>query len=105
MEQPNLDYVNELAAGDEAFKNKLLAVVKEELPQEMQLYFENYNNSAFAKAAENVHKLKHKLGILGIVQGYQTAIDYEAELNQGKSTLKNEFDNLLRRCESFVNDL
>lgn len=105
MEQPNLDYINEIAGGDPTFAGKLLDVVKLELPQEVELYQVNFNNSAFAKAAENVHKLKHKLGILGLVNGYELAIAYEEELRNGNSTLKNKFDALLEDCKRFINEL
>lgn len=105
MEQPNLDYIQEISGGDSTFASKLLDVVKLELPQEIELYEENFNNSAFAKAAENVHKLKHKLGILGLVNGYELAIKYEEELRNGNSTLKNQFNDLLARCMSFINEL
>lgn len=104
MEQPSLSYINDLAAGDESFKNKLIAVVKDELPVEIEIYHSNMNSSAFAKAAENVHKLKHKLGILGLVDGYETAIAYEEELKLGKSSLKTEFDSILVACNHFIND-
>jgi HPt (histidine-containing phosphotransfer) domain-containing protein len=105
MERPNLDYINELAAGDELFVNKLLRVIKEELPQEVDLYKKNYNSSAFAKAAENVHKLKHKFGILGLVEGYEMAMAYEEELKEGRNTLKNQFEVILEDCNRFINEL
>lgn len=105
MEQPNLDYINEISGGDKDFKEKLIQVVKDELPLEIEIYQNNYNNSAFAKAAENVHKLKHKLGILGLSQGYELAIAYEEELRNGKSTLKKKFDSLLDSCNRFISDL
>ncbi|OUS09397.1 histidine kinase [Nonlabens dokdonensis] len=105
MEQPNLEYIKEIAGGDPSFIDKLLEVVKNELPGEIELYKKNFNDSAFAKAAENVHKLKHKLGILGLSQGYELAIEYEDELKNGKYTLKNKFESLLDSCIRFINDL
>jgi HPt (histidine-containing phosphotransfer) domain-containing protein len=105
MEAPNFDYINELGAGDKVFINKLIAVIKEELPQEIELYNKNFNSSAFIKAAESVHKLKHKLGIMGMVDGYNTAIAYEEELKMGGSSLKSEFDILLEACNRFINEL
>lgn len=41
MEKPNLDYINELGVGDKVFINELIAVIKEELPQEIELYKKN----------------------------------------------------------------
>jgi HPt (histidine-containing phosphotransfer) domain-containing protein len=105
MEQPNLDYINEISGGDKDFKEKLIQVVKDELPLEIEIYQNNCNNSAFAKAAENVHKLKHKLGILGMTTGYDLAIAYEEELRNGKSSLKTEFDSIVASCNRFINEL
>ncbi len=105
MEQPNLDYIKELAAGDVSFEQKLIQVVKTELPDEVAFYELNMKNNAFTKAAENVHKLKHKLGIVGLVEGYELAISYEEELKLGKNDLKEQFDAVLLSVVHFINDL
>lgn len=105
MEQPNLDYIKELAAGDVSFEQKLIQVVKTELPDEIATYELNINNNAFAKAAENVHKLKHKLGIVGLVEGYDLAISYEEELKLGKNDLKEQFDTVLLSVVHFISGL
>ena len=41
MEQPNFSYIDALSGGDEAFKLKLIAIVKEELPVEIDVYVTN----------------------------------------------------------------
>ncbi|WP_051583883.1 Hpt domain-containing protein [Dokdonia sp. PRO95] len=105
MEKPNLNYIKELSGGDAGFEKKLIGVVQAELPQEIAEYEGNMKDSAFAKAAENVHKIKHKLGIVGLEKGYELAIAYEDELKEGKSTLKEEFDNILTAVIHFIKDL
>lgn len=105
MEQPNLDYIKELSAGDIAFEAKLILVVKTEIPEEIAEYELNMAQSAFAKAAENVHKLKHKLGIVGLVHGYELAIAFEEELKLGNADMKGQFDEILLSVVHFLNDL
>lgn len=105
MEQPSLTYINELSGGDEAFKEKLIAVVKSELPQEIDEYQGNMSKSAFAKAAENVHKIKHKLGILSLEKSYEFAITYEDQLLEGNADLQVQFNEILERCVDFINKI
>ena len=101
-EQPNLRYIQEISGGDAGFEKKLLDVVKEELPDEIEEYKANLSNSSFLKAAENVHKLKHKISILGLEKSYQVAVDYEEELKESKTGLKNEFEEILDAMVAFT---
>lgn len=80
MEAPNLNYIKELAEGDKAFEAKLIAVLKKELPEELEEYMNNFRKKNFLKTAENVHKLKHKISILGLTKGYEEAALYENDL-------------------------
>lgn len=102
MEQPSLNYIKELSGGDAAFEAKLIAVVKEELPNEIAEYKGNMESSAFAKAAENVHKIKHKFGILSLEESYELAITYEAQLNEGNPSLQPQFETILETCVHFI---
>lgn len=105
MEQPSLNYIKELSGGDAAFETKLIAVVKEELPNEIAEYKGNMESSAFAKAAENVHKIKHKFGILSLEESYELAITYEAQLNEGNPSLQPQFETILETCVHFINNI
>ncbi len=102
MEQPNLSYVQQLSGGDKAFEKKLLAVVVQEFPEEKVIYEGNMEKHAFAKAAENVHKIKHKFGILGLEKSYQIAIDYEEQLLKEKTELRKDFEDILQRIQEFL---
>lgn len=102
MERPNLTYIQQLSGGDKAFEQKLLAVVIQEFPDEKAVYEENMEKHAFAKAAENVHKLKHKFGILGLEKSYQVAIDYEEQLLEGEMGLRKDFEDILLRIQEFL---
>lgn len=104
-ENPNLNYIKELAAGSEDFEQKLIGIVKREFPEEKKEFLTNYNSKSFLKTAENVHKLKHKIGMLGFESGYQVAIDFEEELKQQNPELFQEFMLILDSIENFLKTL
>lgn len=93
MEQPNLNYIQELSEGDKDFEAKLISVLKKELPLEFEEFQKNYKEKNFIKTAENVHKLKHKISILGLTKGYEEAALFENDLKDYQDT---------KRYESFV---
>ncbi len=103
--QPNLEYVNELSGGDALFKQKLIGIIKKEFPEEKEIFLHNYKSSELNKAAENVHKLKHKIGMLGLDDGYQIAIDFENELLAGKTSLFQKFMLILDTIDEFIHPL
>lgn len=105
MEQPNLSYINTLSGGDKEFEAQLLDVVKKEFPTEKETYYKNLNNKNYKLAAENVHKLKHKISILGLSKSYDIAIDYENNLLDHNTDLKEEFDNILTVITNYLDNL
>lgn len=94
METPNLKYIKELSEGDEAFEAKLISILKKELPQEFDEFQQNFEEKNFIKTAENVHKLKHKISILGLTKGYEEAALFENDLKDRQD---------ITRYDSFVN--
>ena len=105
IEEPNLSYINQLSGGDEAFKTKLITIIKTEFPQEKTIYFKNLTAKNFKEASENVHKLKHKISILGLEKSYAIAADFENNLKKNKEVGKEEFDNILQAITDFLNTL
>ena len=93
MEQPNLNYIQEISDGDKDFEAKLIAILKKELPSEFEEFQKNFEEKNFIKTAENVHKLKHKISILGFTKGYEEAVIFENDLKDHQDT---------KRYESFV---
>ncbi|MDY8134639.1 Hpt domain-containing protein [Aquimarina sp. 2201CG5-10] len=104
-ETPNLIYIKELAAGSEDFEQKLIQIVKREFPEEKEEFLNNYKQQVFSKAAENVHKLKNKIGMMGFEEGYQVTIDFEEELKGNNPTLYPEFMLILDSIEHFLQTL
>ena len=105
MEQPNMSYINNLSGGDKLFAKKLIAVIKSEFPEEKRVYLNNFDAKNFLKAAENVHKLKHKISILGLEKSHEIASIYENELKDGNIAQKDVFYNILETMTIYLNQL
>jgi HPt (histidine-containing phosphotransfer) domain-containing protein len=95
VEQPNQAYINQLSAGNKTFKEKLITVIKEEFPDEKAVYLNNIQIENYKEAAENVHKIKHKISILGLEKSYEVARAFENNLKEGNTNLKEDFENIL----------
>ena len=105
MEQPNLNYINELSGDDAEFKQKMISIVKAELPQEIESYRSLYESKNFKSTAELVHKLKHKISVLGLEKSYYIAVGFEAKLKLGDISLQPKFEEILTLMQQFVDDL
>ncbi len=101
-EQPNLSYVHQLSGGDKEFEAKLLNVVKRELPQEIATYKDNILQHNLKEASSSVHKLKHKISILGLEESYNLAELYEDDLREGVNSRQKEFEDILQRMLTFI---
>mgnify|MGYP000333145152 FL=1 len=105
MEQPNLSYIENLSGGDKSFEQKLIAIIKKEFPEEKKNYFENISASNYKLTAENVHKLKHKISILGLEKSYETAVAFENNLLEGSTKLLIEFESILTIITNYLHKL
>ncbi len=99
---PNLNYIKEIAGGNEEFEKKFLAIIQTEFPIEKKDYLQYLETGALEEAAKVVHKIKHKLGILGLTEGYKMAVKYEEELKSGKTELMDTFLGILKTVEDFI---
>ncbi|MEE3999214.1 Hpt domain-containing protein [Tenacibaculum sp. FZY0031] len=95
MEQPNLLYINELSKGDEEFKKQVIGVLKEELSGEIERYFLHIKNEDLKKTKEVVHRIKHKMSILGLEKSYKITNDFENNLADNSIENKEYFENVL----------
>ena len=102
MEQPNLEYINQLARGDESIKNELITVIKTEFPEEQKEYYDSLENKEFRKIEENVHKLKHKISILGLEKSYEIANEFEHNLRELSLEKKQDFENILKAISDYI---
>lgn len=102
MDTPNLNYIKELSGGDIEFEKKVLSVLKEEFPEELKRFLGNYEKKDYKKSAEDVHKLKHKISILGLVNGYHLAAAFENELKLESDSLYGSFMEVMDQIKLFL---
>ncbi len=102
MEQPNQSYIKSLSGGNIEFEKKLIAVIKSEFPAEKARYLKNIAAKKYIETAENVHKLKHKISILGLEKSYGIAVQYENELREENTALKTPFETILETMTNYL---
>lgn len=103
--EPNLNYIQQLANGNDAFENRILGVLKRELPEEIAQFRESLSSSDYLQAAMLVHKIKHKVSLLGMGDGYELTASFEDELRGGDKSLLDEFEGLLKIMTTFLNNI
>jgi hypothetical protein len=100
--QPNFDYFHQLARGDEAFLQELKLVMIKELPQEKHNYALCIAAENLAGAAAMVHKMKHKVGLLGMKEAYEQVQIYENALRDGDQPDSLEFEEIIEAIFTFL---
>lgn len=92
METPNLEYIKEISGGDKEFENEMILILKIEFPEEYMLLKKNFENKNFEEVALNIHKIKHKIGMLGMQKSFELATKLEQNI---KNAITLQFDDLL----------
>lgn len=102
MEQPNKSYINSLSGGYKVFEQKLIDIIKSEFPDEKKVYLNNIAAKKYKNAADNVHKLKHKISILGLEKSYEIANVFEHNLRELSLDKKEDFDKILIAISNYI---
>ena len=102
MEQPNLEYIDRLARGDESIKKELINIIKIEFPEEKKEYFASIKSGSFKRIEESVHRLKHKISILGLVKSYEIANEFEINLRKLDLNGQEDFEKILRLITQYI---
>jgi predicted DNA binding CopG/RHH family protein len=102
MEEANLNYINELSGDSLEFRAKLIAIIKKELPEEIATYYVCKKNINLRLMAESVHKLKHKISLLGLEKSYYIAEKFEENLKNNSTNLQSDFECILKIMQEFV---
>ncbi|NJM78575.1 MAG: Hpt domain-containing protein [Flavobacterium sp.] len=105
MEQPNTSYIDQLSGDNIEFKKKMIGILKRELPEEIETYQNQMKSNNFLLAAQSVHKLKHKVSILGLEKSYYLAETFEENLKNNATDLQTDFETLLKAMHKFVEAL
>lgn len=104
METPNLNYLKDIAAGDVAFEENILNLLKKEFPKDYALFNENFNKKKYKEAAQNVHKIKLKISMLGLKKGLEIASNFEKDLKLNDIKLSQDFINVLKKILVYLKD-
>jgi len=67
---PNINYIKKLANGSEDFQLKMIDILKKEFPKEKALFLEYCEMQDLLRAANVVHKIKHKFSMLDMKDAY-----------------------------------
>jgi HPt (histidine-containing phosphotransfer) domain-containing protein len=102
MEIPNLVFVDKLAFGDESVRKTLIDVIKTEFPEEKKDYYNSLENKDYKKIEGNVHRLKHKISILGLEKSYKIANQFEHNLRERNLDKVEEFEEILIAISAYL---
>lgn len=104
-EKPNMDYIRTISGGELEFEKKLINIIKTEFPSEWNNYNTHINKGQLKLAAEDVHKLKHKISILGLKESYEIAVQFEFNLLEGHLEGQLDFEEILQAIAHYINIL
>jgi HPt (histidine-containing phosphotransfer) domain-containing protein len=105
MEQANSEYIDQLSGDNVEFRKKLISILQRELPEEVQTYQSQIQAKNYALAAASVHKLKHKVSILGLNKSYYIAEQFEDNLKESSLELQQDFDVIIEIMQEYVKKL
>jgi HPt (histidine-containing phosphotransfer) domain-containing protein len=105
MEKPNINYIKEMSGGDTEFEEKIISILKKEFPEEKEIYFNRLEENDLKKISDIVHKIKHKISILGLTNSYNVAVGYEKSLLDGSMEGKDNFEAILNNMTEFLDNL
>lgn len=104
MEQPNILTIKEIADGDIDFQNSILEILKKEFKEEVTIYKRSFSSKNLKEASKNVHKIKHKISLLGLNDDLDLATNHEYQLNSGTTELHNNFLEILNKIHVYLYD-
>ncbi len=99
---PNLLKFDEISDGDKDFKDLMIGIFKKEFPIEKKAFFDSFDSGKYKESAEVVHKLKHKINLLNLEEGYMLASNFESQLIDNSFELFDEFVIILETIENFL---
>lgn len=105
MEKPNLLYIENMSGGDKTFERKLINIIKQEFPLEIEVYFKNIKSKNNKLTAEIVHKIKHKIIIFGMKNNFKIAEAFENSLKEGSIEFQKEFEVTLKIITNYLKNL
>jgi len=103
--RPNIDYIKKLADGSIEFELKMIKILKEEYPKEKEKFLEYFENDSLMKAADLIHKIKHKFSMLGMEDEYMFSVDFEEQVRAGNIVNYPDFLAILNITDNYIKEL
>ena len=102
IELPDLSKFDEICDHDQKCKRQMISILKREFPKEKNSFYELFKANKYKDTAAVVHKLKHKIHLLNLEEGYAVASEFEHQLLHNTTELFNHFVNILDTIEQFL---
>lgn len=95
MEEPNLLYIKKLSKGDLAFEANILDILKEELQEDINNYHHYLKLKDYQKTKIYIHRIKHKMSILGLEKSYEITNAFENDIRDLNFENQDYFEKVL----------
>lgn len=102
MESPNLNFFLKLSNEDRQFMMRLTNTLKMEFTNDKNLYFDALAQKDYKKMKFIVHRIKHKVGLLGLTKSYNVVIEFENDLINENLKLKDKFLLILNTMTKYL---
>lgn len=102
METPNLTVIQAIAEDDKEFQDEILSILKKEFAIETENFKKHFEAKRYSEASDSVHKLKHKISLVGLEKGLILAATYEKALKKGDIKLHEKFIDILHKIDVYL---
>ena len=102
MQTPNLQYINDLADGDQSFVLEITSLLKKEFPKDVELFYQRVEENDLFGIASSIHKIKYKFGLLGLEDDLLIASKFENEIKTGNKALLIQFESILLKIVRYL---
>ena len=102
MQTPSLQYIKDLADGDQSFVLEITTLLKKEFPKDLKLFYQRVEENDLFGIASSVHKIKYKFGLLGLEDDLLIASKFENEIKTGNKALLIQFESTLLKIDRYL---
>lgn len=105
MQEPSLEYINDLADGDQSFVLEITSLLKKEFTKDLKLFYKRLEENDLKGVASSIHKIKYKFGLLGLEEDVIIASKFENEIKTGNKELLIKFEEILLKINQYIQTL
>ncbi len=102
MQTPSLQYIKDLADGDQSFVLEITTLLKKEFPKDLKLFYQRVEENDLFGIGSCVHKIKYKFGLLGLEDDLLIASKFENEIKTGNKALLIQFESILLKIDRYL---